>query len=220
MTKSVTIKAIAAAALAGGVTGIANAGNLNIPNDFSAGNTASAADVNANFDAVETEVDDNHTRIQALEGQTTTRSMQFPAGSFSGSGSLISDANYGKLWDSGYASTLYVSTPAPPGYAGGDVTMTVMFHTEGGTDTGIVEFFTRARSASDGEDYGTTLGQSDGGVTVGGSSNLVYGQEITISGSQLDGDYWIITLQRGGGDATYSSPVVFHGIELEYEANL
>ena len=39
------------------------AGDLTIPNNFTSGTPAVAAEVNANFDAVEQEVDDNNTRI-------------------------------------------------------------------------------------------------------------------------------------------------------------
>ncbi len=45
----------------------AAAGTLTIPNTFSANTTAVAAEVNANFDAAKTAVDDNDSRIVALE---------------------------------------------------------------------------------------------------------------------------------------------------------
>ena len=43
------------------------AGSVSIPNSFTAGEPAVAAEVNANFDAVKTAVDDNDSRIAALE---------------------------------------------------------------------------------------------------------------------------------------------------------
>lgn len=46
---------------------VAFAGTLTLPNTFVAGATARAADVNANFTAVKTAVDDNDRRITALE---------------------------------------------------------------------------------------------------------------------------------------------------------
>ena len=61
------------AALCTGLISVsANAGQLNTPNSFSAGTPAVAADVNANFDAVETAVNDNDTRITGLEGDVST----------------------------------------------------------------------------------------------------------------------------------------------------
>lgn len=48
------------------------AGNATIPNSFSAGTPAVAEEVNANFTAVETAVDDNNSRIAALETTITT----------------------------------------------------------------------------------------------------------------------------------------------------
>lgn len=46
----------------------AAASDLTIPNSFTAGTSAVAAEVNANFTAVETAVDDNDSRITTLEG--------------------------------------------------------------------------------------------------------------------------------------------------------
>jgi hypothetical protein len=43
------------------------AGTLSVPNSFSSGNTTSAADMNSNFSAVTTAVNDNDSRITALE---------------------------------------------------------------------------------------------------------------------------------------------------------
>ena len=50
----------------------ANASDLTTPNEFSAGTAAVAAEVNVNFAAVETAVNDNDARIGALEGGTST----------------------------------------------------------------------------------------------------------------------------------------------------
>ena len=50
------------------------AGSVSIPNSFTAGEPAVAAEVNANFDAVKTAVDDNDSRIATLEA--TIASLQ------------------------------------------------------------------------------------------------------------------------------------------------
>jgi len=50
----------------------ANAGPLTTPNTFAAGTPAVAAEVNANFSAVETEVNDNDARIAALAPQISS----------------------------------------------------------------------------------------------------------------------------------------------------
>ena len=62
------------------------AGDLTIPNSFSSGTTAVAADVNANFAAVETAVDDNDVRIA-----TNTSDITGVEGSISGIDLEISD---------------------------------------------------------------------------------------------------------------------------------
>ena len=48
------------------------ADDLTIPNEFTGGTTAVAADVNANFDAVEAAVDDNNTRLTTVESSTNS----------------------------------------------------------------------------------------------------------------------------------------------------
>lgn len=57
------------------IASAAYAGTLTIPNTFSNGTTADATEVNANFTAVKTEVDDNDSRIDSLESHTTAEFM-------------------------------------------------------------------------------------------------------------------------------------------------
>jgi hypothetical protein len=52
------------------------AGELNIPHNFSRGTPAIAAEVNENFSAIETEVDDNHGRISNIEATNTAQQSQ------------------------------------------------------------------------------------------------------------------------------------------------
>ncbi len=58
------------AALLGSMS-LAYAGDLSIPNEFSAGDTTSASDINENFSAIETAVDDNDARLDAIESGST-----------------------------------------------------------------------------------------------------------------------------------------------------
>jgi len=55
------------------------AGALTIPNTFTAGSPAVAADVNANFTAAKTAVDDNNTRINANAAAATTNATNIAA---------------------------------------------------------------------------------------------------------------------------------------------
>jgi hypothetical protein len=54
------------------VATVAFGSNVTLPFTFTAGTTARAADVNANFTAVKTAVDDNNARITALQTSLTT----------------------------------------------------------------------------------------------------------------------------------------------------
>ena len=56
----------------GAVGSIALASEVEIPNTFTAGSAAVAAEVNANFTAVKTAVDDNHATIETLQTQVQT----------------------------------------------------------------------------------------------------------------------------------------------------
>jgi len=61
---------------------VIEAGDLTIPNSFSAGNTTSASDVNQNFTVIETAVNDNDARLDAIEaGSTKVVFLGFSAGS-------------------------------------------------------------------------------------------------------------------------------------------
>ena len=61
------------------IAGTAQGGALDVPHGFSAGQPAVAAEVNANFDAVETAVNDNDARIAQLEAMVATLQAQLAA---------------------------------------------------------------------------------------------------------------------------------------------
>ncbi|MDP2274738.1 MAG: tail fiber domain-containing protein [Archangium sp.] len=61
------MKVALSTALLAGATALA--GNVTLPNTFTPNTPARAAEVNANFTAVKTAVDDNHGRLQTVEGQ-------------------------------------------------------------------------------------------------------------------------------------------------------
>jgi len=66
------------------------ASTLSIPNSFSSGAATSAAEMNSNFSAVKAAVDDNDTRITALEGGSSAPVFQgFSSGTVDGAGGII-----------------------------------------------------------------------------------------------------------------------------------
>jgi len=74
----------------------AYATGVTIPNAFSSGTTTSAAEMNANFTAVKSAVDDNDSRINTLEGSVsapTSQFMGFSSGTTDGAGGLIGMSN-------------------------------------------------------------------------------------------------------------------------------
>ena len=64
--------------------GTALASDLTIPNTFSSGATTSASQMNANFTAVESAVDDNHSRISVLEAMVNPVFQGFSSTSVDG----------------------------------------------------------------------------------------------------------------------------------------
>jgi hypothetical protein len=66
------------------------ASTLSIPNTFSSGAATSAAEMNSNFSAVKAAVDDNDTRITALEGGSSAPVFQgFSSGTVAGNAGII-----------------------------------------------------------------------------------------------------------------------------------
>ncbi len=214
------------------------AGNLTIPNSFTSGTPAVAAEVNANFSAVESEVDDNDdristnisditsndSRITALESTVgnlgITRTISIPASAMSFDASdPITVVGRGLSWSFTFAGGTYQSVKAPADYAGGDVTFHIFFQTTSAT-TGVVNFFIRPTS------FSTTEGEFDPGsisctsVSVSGTIGFgtLYEQQCTIPASRLTGDWWNTTIQRQGSGATYPDNVIVWGAAFEYQA--
>ena len=74
----------------------AYATGVTIPNSFSSGTATSAAEMNANFDAVKAAVDDNDSRITTLESSVSAPASQFmgfSSGTTDGAGGLITMGN-------------------------------------------------------------------------------------------------------------------------------
>jgi hypothetical protein len=65
------------------------ASTLSIPKSFSSGATTSAADMNSNFSAVAASVNDNDTRITALEGSSSPAFQGFSSGTVAGNAGII-----------------------------------------------------------------------------------------------------------------------------------
>ena len=214
------------------------AGDLTLPNLFQAGTPAVAADVNANFDAVEQEVDDNNTRINTNTGNINnhetriasientvgnlgiTRTISIPAAamSFDSSDPIVVHTR-GLLWSAVTSGGTQLAVKAPADYAGGDITFSIFFQTTTAT-TGVVNFFLRPHGYVSGEGQvgpGSNLCES---VAVSGSSGFgnVYEQRCTIAENRLIGDWWHTTMQRGGTGATYEDDVIVWGVAFEYQA--
>ena len=68
---------------------IALASELNVPNQFEDGQVTSAAQMNANFDAIQAAVNDNHARIESMQQPTKAVFQGFSTDSMDGGQGLI-----------------------------------------------------------------------------------------------------------------------------------
>jgi hypothetical protein len=68
---------------------IALASQLNVPNQFEDGQVTSAAQMNANFDAIQAAVNDNHARIESMQQPTKAVFQGFSTDSMNGGQGLI-----------------------------------------------------------------------------------------------------------------------------------
>lgn len=68
---------------------IAMASELNVPNQFEDGQVTSAAQMNANFDAIQAAVNDNHARIESMQQPTKAVFQGFSTETMMGNQGLI-----------------------------------------------------------------------------------------------------------------------------------
>ena len=71
------------------ISSIAMASELNVPNQFEDGQVTSAAQMNANFDAIQAAVNDNHARIESMQQPTKAVFQGFSTDSMNGGQGLI-----------------------------------------------------------------------------------------------------------------------------------
>lgn len=85
--------------------------------------------------------------------------------------------------------------------------------------TGVVQMFVRPRSFAVGEEWRDMTGPVSPGVATAGIDVLVK-QTLTIPASYLDGgDYWHLTIQRGGPDETYAGDIYVPLVTLTYNSS-
>ena len=71
------------------ISSIAMASELNVPNQFEDGQVTSAAQMNANFDAIQAAVNDNHARIESMQQPTKAVFQGFSTDSMDGGQGLL-----------------------------------------------------------------------------------------------------------------------------------
>ena len=148
--------------------------DVTIPNSFSSGSATNAAEMNANFSAVKAAVDDNDSRISALESSSAVTASEFMG--FSSGTALGSDGylTMGNLCHTSFSGSHMCSTIE---FAGakmngvsviGSAWITPIINEPGVSATGNDTYFGK-----------NCFGWSDTGNIAGG----FYGQIITSDGS-------------------------------------
>ncbi len=160
-------------------TNITMAGEFNIPNTFVASTPALASEVNGNFSAAKTAIDDNNSRIEALE--SALAALEAQNSGFNG-GDLTSSVycfiNYGSELTGGADPGVYTSHS--------NVVLTFTSSTQVSiTSTSDVDAF-----------LNTATGVIGTGTSSGGPAEVV---NYTVSGSTLT----LIGVRDDGGDNSY-----------------
>ena len=192
----------------------AAAGTLTIPNTFSANTKAVAAEVNANFTAAKTAVDDNDSRIVALEARVSTLEGELTALQ----GQLVTVL--------ALAPFLNLDPNVLNGLTGPHVIFEgVNVHIrsgtgttdDGGTLTGLGNLVVGYNEPPAGLAAGERAGSHNlivgrehrylnfGGL-VAGLENTISGEEASVSGGQLNTASGLVASVSGGANNTASGP--------------
>ncbi len=151
-----------------------------------------------------------------------TRTLNFPAATldFNSESEIITNAGVGLVWANNFATSASIVTRKPADYAGGDVTLTLLFLVST-QNSRRVEFFARPRSYSDRAQFGDAASVPVGGVNVTRTNGFgrLYEVEMTLPGERLSEDWWYISIQRNSGFSNaLTSDVNVLGTTLEYRA--
>jgi hypothetical protein len=206
------------------------AGSVTIPHTFAAGQKASASQVNDNFAAVATAVNDNDTRITRVESYIQARPPKHrhavPAAALSiapaATQTVIAPQANGLLWQADYSRDARIWLEKPLDYKPGtDVTFSILFEVTTAT-AGSVQFFIRPQSFDSGDTEYDPQSITAPPLAVAGTSSYgfgtIYRQDVTIPASRFLKDNWLVKIQRVGAPTeTYGDPVLFLSGTLEYE---
>lgn len=196
----------------------APAGEVGSLNAFQPGDVADANDVNANFSALRSAVNDNDDRLSDLERSPSRRSVQIPGnslGSVPGFDDVQPDFLGVRVNSSGVNSTR-VFLRRPPDYAGGSAQLRVVFKPTSNT-AGVVDFVI---SHSGNDLNGGSFEHVDlnaPGVTVGDQEQS-HSQTFVVPADKLDFDMWSAIFRRAGSESTYDDPIIILTVDWEYDA--
>jgi hypothetical protein len=126
----------------------------------------------------------------------------------------------GLTWtsSSGAGSAAFLDIPRPTDWDGlSPITLRLYFKPTT-TNHGYVDFFIRPRVYNPGDLYGDAASISGSAVYVS-AIDAVLRESFTIPAERMGSDsLWVIGIQRGGGEETYSDPVRLLAIGLTYTA--
>ncbi len=191
---------------------VAYAGTVTLPNAFTAGSPASAAQVNANFNAVKTAVDDNHARITALEAASpATGRLWVPIAAGTSAHYTLPDAA---------TNSTSATFGKPADYQSGgtdDVTVTAVFAGCEGASARVALVLDRESIGSNSSLSIITVPYEV--VTVPSDGSILFYPVTAYSKTMTGfGDINLVTFYRDGGNAQDScaGPVSLRGFIVEY----
>jgi hypothetical protein len=149
-----------------------------------------------------------------------TRNLGFPANAlnFDGTSTIITQFGSGLRWQANFANGAYLMLPRPLDWDGtSDVTLQLYFAAVA-SGSGNVDFFIRPRAFDPGDNF-ADASSFDGAAVSLTQANQIGRQTFTIPAARFGAkSLWVITLQRGGSEETYTGDVILFAVDLRYTA--
>lgn len=199
------------------VTPMASYGALiSMPNTFVSGTVADASQVNANFDTLVVESNDQDARLSGLE--EIEKSIKIPASALALNFGATSYGFDGIDFAPGFNNSVAATVPMPKDWNGtSNFVVKVLFRTSS-SESAVVSFFVRVTGRIAGEVLNDPGPTTAAGVPV--STFLVlHSQSFVVPASRFspsDDVIHIYAIQRGGTGETSTNSVALLAVEISY----
>ena len=197
------------------------ADSVTIPNTFVGGTPAVAGEVNQNFDAVASAINDNDARIDVIEG---AKQVRLTADSLNprGSTSRSNGGFFGQAitFPQVFTSSVGATFPLPIDWDGVSDFVITLFFTPDDSNAGVVDFFARVHGVAVGDTIADVTGvAAQAPISVSGENGVLLASTIVAPASRfaLTDDLFVMTIQRNVTNDTYTSAVSLIAVGITYQ---